>query len=70
MPEAHGSTSADSLLGASEVAKKEHSRVFEVSDELAAHVLLDWSEPCRLRLEQKADGTYDLVVKMEPDPDR
>lgn len=54
------------FVAASEVEKKRDTRVFEVSDELAARSLLDWSEPVQLRLEKRDDGTYDLVCRSLP----
>jgi hypothetical protein len=53
----------ETFVGASEIAKLRHTRVFEVSDELAATALTDWSPVVQVRLEKKDDGTYDLVVR-------
>lgn len=53
------------FIGASEVAKLSNSRVFEISDELAAEALLDWSPLVQVRLERVdgGDDTYNLVVR-------
>ncbi len=54
---------------ATEIAREDAStRVFRVSDELAARSLLDWSDPVQLKLEKHEDGTYDLVARNVESP--
>ena len=51
------------FVAATEVAKKEHSRIFEITDELATLSLSQWSDPVQLRLQIRDDFTYDLLAR-------
>lgn len=54
----------DQWVAATEIAREDaRTRVFRVSDELAASTLLDWSQPVQPRLEKNDDGVYDLVAR-------
>ena len=63
---------SDSFVAAREVERKERSRVFQMSDELVAQMLFDWSPPVQLYAKQNEDGTYELIARTidEADPER